>query len=76
MLSTTAIDSFAPAGAMLAALRERSVSSAELTELHLDRIARHNAALNAVVVPADDPRGVAAAADEPAARTGLCWACP
>jgi len=68
MLSTTAIDSFAPAGAMLAALRERSVSSAELTELHLDRIARHNAALNAVVVPADDPRGVAAAADAARAR--------
>ena len=40
---------------MLAALADKHVSSLELTELHLARIARYNPALNAIVVPAADP---------------------
>jgi Asp-tRNA(Asn)/Glu-tRNA(Gln) amidotransferase A subunit family amidase len=58
-----AVDTFATAEAMLTALRERRISSRELTELHLERIARHNPALNAIVVPAGDPLAAAEAAD-------------
>jgi len=58
-----AVDTFATAEAMLTALRERRISSRELTELHLERIARHNPALNAIVVPAEDPLAAAEAAD-------------
>ncbi|HEY3061899.1 MAG TPA: amidase family protein [Chloroflexota bacterium] len=65
---TTGLDAFAPARAMLDALRERQISSRELVELHLARIERHNAALNAIVVPGDDPLGAAEQADEARAR--------
>ena len=68
MATSTAFDLFAPAGAMLAALAERGVSSLELTDLHLARIARYNPALNAVVVPAADPRAAAEEADAALAR--------
>ena len=57
------VDPFASATAMLGALRERRVSSTELVELHLERIARYNPRLNAIVVPATDPRAAAASAD-------------
>ena len=64
MVTTPALDAFAPATAMLAALDAGRVSSAELVALHLDRIARYNPALNAIVVPpADDARAAAAQAD-------------
>ena len=53
---------------MLAALADKDVSSLELTELHLARIARYNPALNAVVVPAADPRAAAEEADAAIAR--------
>src|SRR5690242_1069634 len=46
--STT--DGFSSATAMLQALNERRISSVELLELHLQRIHRYNATLNAVVV--------------------------
>src|SRR5919201_6545233 len=61
--TTRALDAFAPAHAMLQALRERQISSEELTQLHLERIDRYNATLNAIVVPATDPRAVAHEAD-------------
>jgi amidase len=35
---------------MLAALRARRISSVELYELHVDRIRRHNPALNAIII--------------------------
>jgi Asp-tRNA(Asn)/Glu-tRNA(Gln) amidotransferase A subunit family amidase len=60
---TTTLDTFAPAHAMLAALRDRRISSKGLVELHLEQIGRHNAALNAIVVPASDPRAAAEQAD-------------
>src|SRR5258708_24141290 len=63
MATWTGLDVFAPARAMLAALATRQVSSPELTELHRARITRYNPALNAIVVPAADPRAAAEAAD-------------
>src|SRR5919199_4235160 len=69
MVTTPALDAFASASTMLAALRDGQVSSAELVDLHLARIARYNPALNAIVVePADDPRAAAEQADAARAR--------
>ena len=62
-LASTGLDAFAPAHAMLAALRSRQMSAVELVELHLARIQAFNPWLNAVVVPAEDPREVARNAD-------------
>jgi amidase len=63
------LDAFASATEMLHALRTRQVTSAELLDLHLRRIARYNARLNAMATPDDDKaRQVATAAD--AARAG------
>ena len=63
------IDPFAPATAMLDALRRKQISSAELTELHIGRIQRYDTALNAIVVrDFDRTRSDARAADESAAR--------
>ncbi|MBV9325180.1 MAG: hypothetical protein JO352_15465 [Chloroflexi bacterium] len=62
-LASTGLDAFAPAHAMLAALRSGRVSSAELVELHLARIGRYNPTLNAIAVAADDPRSTAREAD-------------
>jgi amidase len=61
--ASTGLDAFAPAHAMLAGLRERPVSAAELVELHLQHIERYNAALKAIVVPADNPQVAARRAD-------------
>jgi amidase len=59
------IDAFSSAGDMLAALARRELSAVELLELHLERIARHNPALNAIVIPAfDEARAAARAADD------------
>src|ERR1700687_2925036 len=68
MATWTELDVFAPARAMLDALTARRVSSVELTDLHLARIARYNPALNAIVVPAADPRAAAEEADAALAR--------
>ena len=45
-----AIDPFASATKLLAALRAGRVSAAELTDLYIRRIERHDGRLNAVVV--------------------------
>jgi amidase len=62
-LVSTELDAFAPAHAMLSALRERHISSREIVQMHLDRIGRYNGALNAIVVPANEPLAAADTAD-------------
>ena len=47
---STPVDPFAPATAMLAALRDRQISAVELLDLHLSRIERYDMALNAIVI--------------------------
>ena len=65
----TGLDSFATATAMLHALRDREISAVELLEMHLTQIARHNPALNAIVIPDyDNARRAAAEADAARAR--------
>jgi hypothetical protein len=55
---------FAPATEQLAALQAKDVSSAELVELYLSRIAEHNPPLNAIVtIDADGARRAANQAD-------------
>jgi amidase len=63
------ITPFGTATQMLAALRARAISSVELTQMHIDRIERHDAELNAIVVPTlDRALAEAKAADERRAR--------
>jgi len=63
------VDAFASAVTLLHALRERRISAVELLDLHLDRIARYNPTLNAIVTPAyDQARQDAARADAARAR--------
>jgi len=62
-LVSTELDAFAPAHAMLSALRGRHLSSREIVQMHLDRIGRDNGAPNAIVVPANEPLAAADAAD-------------
>lgn len=63
-MTATRIDAFAPATEMLRALRAREISAVELLDLHLDRIARYNPAINAIVTTCfDDARRAAEAAD-------------
>jgi len=66
-MTTTDLDHFAPAAAMLAALRARQVSAVELLGRHLERIARYNPVLNAIVEP-DYERARATAEASDAAR--------
>lgn len=67
--SSDRINGFSTAREMLAALRARRISAVELLELHLGRIARHNPALNAVVIRNDEEaRRLAAEADARRAR--------
>ncbi len=59
-----AIDHYSSAGAMLAALRDREISAAELTELHIARIEAHDGEINAIPVRTfDRARAEAEAAD-------------
>lgn len=59
------IDHFASASDMLAALRARRISAAELAELHIARIDAHDGELNAIPVKTfDRARAQAKAADE------------
>lgn len=59
------VDPFASAIALLSALRKGSISSAELTDLYIRRIERHDGRLNAVVVrDFDRARQQAKAADQ------------
>jgi Asp-tRNA(Asn)/Glu-tRNA(Gln) amidotransferase A subunit family amidase len=57
---TDGSDPFASAGARLRALRAGEISTNELLELHLARIARHNPALNAIVTLSSLPIGLQA----------------
>ena len=69
-MTATQLDAFAPATAMLHALRAREISSAELLDLHLQRIARYNPALNAIVIPDyENAHAAAEAADAARARS-------
>lgn len=68
-MTTTKLDLFSSATAMLQALRERRLSAVELLDLHLRRIERFNPTLNAIVIPDyDNARKVAEAADAARAR--------
>ncbi len=63
------LDVYSPAREMAAAVRERRISARELMELHLERIAELNPAVNAVVsLDEERARAGAAAADERLAR--------
>jgi amidase len=63
------ITPFSTASEMLAALRAKKISSVELTEMHIERIQRHDGALHAIAVPTfDRARAEAKAADERRAR--------
>src|SRR5215216_95614 len=69
MMTTTEVSPFATATEILGALRRRDLSAAELLEIHLRRIARHNPALNAIVIPDyDNARRAAEAADAARSR--------
>jgi amidase len=48
------LDPFASAQAMLDALQVRQISATELLEQHLERIARYNPTLNAIVTPNEE----------------------
>jgi amidase len=62
-------DAWTPAGDLLGALRARRVSSRELFDLHVDRIARFNGKLNAIVeTDFERARRAADAADARRAR--------
>src|SRR5207237_7081011 len=66
---------FGSATEMVRSLRAREISAVELLATHVERIARHNPALNAIVTPdfdraADAARAVDAAPAE--ARGSLC----
>ena len=63
------IDAYSTATEITSALRRKEVSSREMLDLYLARVAAHNPAVNAVVaLDADRARAAAAAADEAAAR--------
>jgi amidase len=63
------INHYSSATEMLAALKNKDISSSELTEMHIDRIEAHDAALNAIPVRTfDRARASAKAADEKIAK--------
>jgi amidase len=61
---------FSTATELLRALRQRQVSAVELLELHLRRIERYNAVLNAIVVPNYEAAREAAASADAARMRG------
>ena len=61
---------FESAASLAEAIREKRVSSMELTQAYLDRIERVNPALNAVVMLDDSAKEQARAADDALARGG------
>ena len=64
-MTRASINAFATATEMLAALRAKQVSAAELLDLHIKRIERHNKTLNAIVEPDfERAKAQAQAADE------------
>lgn len=63
------INHYSSATEMLAALKNKDISSLELTDMHIDRIEAHDAALNAIPVRTfDRARASAKAADEKIAK--------
>ncbi|MGH7316861.1 MAG: amidase family protein, partial [Candidatus Rokuibacteriota bacterium] len=63
------VDAFSSATTLLSALRTGAISAAELTELCIRRIERHDGRINAVVVrDFDRARQQARAADQARAR--------
>jgi len=64
------IDGFSTATEMLRALRDRHVSAVELLDLHIQRIERHDPAINAVVTRDFERARDAAAADTFPAHRG------
>ena len=61
-----------PAHRLATMIRDRDLSSIEVVETHLERIAEVNPALNAVVqVIADEAMAAARSADERMARLGI-----
>ncbi len=67
------IDPFASAGEIAAAIRARRTSASEVLDLYLQRIARHNGALNAIcTLDEQGARARARAADEALGR-GELW---
>ena len=66
-------DAFKPAVELVLALRAGEVKSRELLEMYLDRVERHNPAINSVVhLKAEDARKRADEADAATAR-GESW---
>jgi amidase len=63
------LDAYSTATEMLAALRGGAITASELLELHLERIARLNPALNAIVTP-DYERARARARENPVGALG------
>jgi amidase len=64
-MTTTHLSAFSTATDMLRALQAREISSAELLQMHLDRIERYNPRLNAIVTPNyEEARRRAIQADE------------
>ncbi|MDP6453016.1 MAG: amidase [SAR202 cluster bacterium] len=64
-MTTTNLNPFTSATAMLQMLRELRLSSVELLEMHLQRIQRLNPAINAIVIPDyENAREAAVKADE------------
>jgi amidase len=63
-------DAFAPAHVLLAALREGNITASALLALHLERIARYNPRLNAIVIPNYEQARRRAADADAAQRTG------
>lgn len=64
------MDPFVSATAMCGLLRRRAVSSAELLDVHLRRIALYNPSLNAIVTPAYEAARMAAAEADAARSRG------
>jgi amidase len=63
-------DAFAPAHVLLAALREGNITASALLALHLERIARYNPRLNAIVIPNYEQARRRAADADAAQRAG------
>src|SRR5262249_20183231 len=64
---------FAPASALAAAVRDRKVSAVELLGVHLERIARYNPALNAIVTLDEAAAWARAEAADAALARGELW---
>jgi amidase len=64
---------FRTASELAAIIREKGASAVEVLEAHLDRIARHNRALNAIVTPNEDAARQRAREADAALARGEVW---